>query len=76
MLMLPRNAHLRGLYWYMPLYDPQWGTSPAAVIREGDYKLIEFFGDYIDVDSNLCYTPEGRVELYNLKKDIGESEDL
>ena len=37
--------------------------SPGGAIRAGDYKLIEFFED-------------GRKELYNLKSDIGEKQDL
>jgi arylsulfatase A-like enzyme len=38
-------------------------NRPGAAIRRGDYKLIEF------------YDPPG-VEMYNLKKDIGESQNL
>ena len=36
---------------------------PGGAIRQGDYKLIERLED-------------GRVHLYNLKKDIGEKTDL
>lgn len=64
------------LYWYMPLYDHLWGATPSAVIREGDYKLIEFFGDYIDIELGYKYIPEGRTELYDLRNDIGETNDL
>lgn len=64
------------LYWYMPLYDPQWGASPAAVLREGDFKLVWFFGDYIEKENNFNYIPEGRLELYNLGEDPGEKNDL
>ena len=64
------------LYWYMPLYDILWGATPSAVIRQGDYKLIQFFGDYVDLDHGRKYIPEGRVELYNLHDDIGETRDL
>jgi arylsulfatase A len=72
-----KNQIERGyMYWYMPLYDPQWGAVPAAVVRKGDFKLIEFFGDYIDLDQDSKYITEGRVELYNLKEDIGETIDL
>ena len=35
----------------------------ASAIRSGDYRLVEFFED----DS---------IELYNLAKDIGETNDL
>jgi arylsulfatase A-like enzyme len=52
----------RALYWHYPHYGNQ-GGSPGGAIREGDYKLIEFYED-------------SRVELYNLKDDIGEQKDL
>ncbi|HJM85993.1 MAG TPA: DUF4976 domain-containing protein, partial [Candidatus Marinimicrobia bacterium] len=39
------------------------GAPPAAAVRKGDYKLILWFED----DS---------VELYNLKKDLGEQNNL
>jgi arylsulfatase A-like enzyme len=58
-----RNA----LYWHFPGYlgadGGTWRTSPGGAIREGDWKLIEFFED-------------GRIELYNLRKDIGERINL
>lgn len=65
----------RYLYFYMPLYDYQWGATPSAVIRSGDYKLIKSFGDYYDHHNDI-YIPEGRLELFNLKEDIGEKNDL
>jgi len=37
--------------------------APSAAIRAGDYKLINFFND-------------NRLELYNLKDDIGETKNL
>ena len=46
------------LYWHYPHYSDQGGT-PAGAIREGDWKLIEFFED-------------DHVELYNLALDPGE----
>ena len=58
------------LYWHFPCYlqgyTPRHGpfrTTPAAAIRMGDWKLIEFFED-------------GKLELYNLKNDLGEKTDL
>lgn len=50
------------IYWHFPHYDNP-GVKPAASVRAGDYKLIEFFED-------------NRIELYNLKDDIGEKNDL
>jgi arylsulfatase A len=66
----------RPIYFYQPLYDIQWGAVPSASMVEGDYKIIWSFGDYIDLDQNSKYIPEGRIELYNLKSDLGETTDL
>ena len=46
------------LYWHYPHYSDQGGT-PGGAIREGDWKLIEFFED-------------NHLELYNLALDPGE----
>jgi len=55
------------LYWHFPGYlgakENTWRTTPAGAIRAGDWKLQEFFED-------------GRLELYNLKADIGEKLNL
>lgn len=64
----------RPLYWYMPLYDLRWASTPAAIIREGDWKLIEYFGDWYD--DNQRYHIGQRSELYNLRQDMGESNNL
>jgi len=50
------------IYWHYPHYHGS-GHRPSGAIRAGDWKLIEFF-------------EEGRVELYNLRNDIGEQHDL
>ena len=52
----------RPLFWHYPHYGNQ-GGSPGAAIRDGDWKLIEFFED-------------GRYELYNLAEDVGEKNNL
>ena len=51
-----------GIFWHYPHYGNQGGT-PGSSVRAGDYKLIEFFDD-------------GRLELYNLRRDIGEEKNL
>ena len=57
------DAFERGpIYWHYPHYGNQGGT-PGCSIREGDYKLIEFFED-------------NHIELYNLRTDIGETQNL
>ncbi|MSV29812.1 MAG: DUF4976 domain-containing protein [Bryobacterales bacterium] len=50
------------LYWHWPHYAIPTAL-PAAAIRRGDLKLIEFFED-------------ARVELYNLAHDPGEKSNL
>ena len=52
----------RALYWHYPHYSNQGGI-PGGAIRVGDYKLFERYED-------------GRVHLYNLKDDVGETKDL
>lgn len=64
----------RSLFWYMPLYDLLWAATPCAVVRKGDWKLIEFFGDWYD--ENKQYHRGVRLELYNLRNDLGETRDL
>ncbi len=50
------------LFWHYPHYSNQ-GGRPGAAVRAGDVKLIEFYED-------------GRRELYDVKKDLGESRNL
>lgn len=64
----------RPLFQYYPFYDLRWGLTPCASIRQGDYKLIEFFGDRVDVEGR--YRPGHRLELYHLKQDLGETKNL
>ena len=52
----------RAVYWHYPHYGDQGGT-PASCIREGDWKLIKWY------DGN-------RLELFNLKDDLGEQHNL
>ncbi len=50
------------IFWHYPHYHPG-GATPHGAIRQGDLRLVEFFED-------------GRVELYDLKEDVGETKDL
>jgi arylsulfatase A-like enzyme len=50
------------LYWHYPHYANQ-GGRPGGVVRAGDMKLIEFYEN-------------DRRELYDLKRDPGESRNL
>jgi arylsulfatase A len=60
------DSHLGrdALYWHYPLAKPHFlGGSSASAIRKGDFKLIEFLNS-------------GKVELYDLKNDLAEANDL
>ena len=51
------------IYWHFPHYSNHGMQSPGGAIRDGDYKLLEYFEN-------------GTLQLFNLTKDIGEQEDL
>jgi len=61
----------RALYWHFPAYleayqsndNPNFRTTPASVIRKGDWKL-------------LFYYETRHWELYNLATDIGENHNV
>lgn len=51
------------IFWHYPHYKRGTKTPPLGAIRKGDFKLIEFYEDK-------------RLELYDLKNDIGEGRNL
>ena len=68
----------RPLFWHFPAYlqmgkkdrafedsagKPYFRTTPCSVVRLGDWKLIEYF-------------ETGKLELYNLREDLPERNDL
>lgn len=64
----------RAIFWHFPAYlqsyqridsqrDPLFRSRPCSIIRHGDWKLHEYFED-------------GGLELYNLRDDIGERNNL
>ena len=68
----------RPLFWHFPAYlemykndrafedsygKPWFRTTPVSIIREGEWKLLEYFENK-------------ELELYNLKDDIGERKNL
>ena len=62
-LLTQKGALAReAIYWHYPHYHPG-GSTPHSAVREGDWKLIEFFEDE-------------RTELYNLRRDPGEADNV
>jgi arylsulfatase A-like enzyme len=55
------------IYQHFPGYlgagADSWRTTPVTILQEGDWKLMEFLED-------------GRLELYNLRDDVGETKNL
>ena len=51
------------LYWHYPHYNQHPQSFPSGAIRSGDWKLIEDF-------------ETGKLLLYNLARDLGETNNL
>jgi len=66
LLLEGKKLNRKALFWNYPHYH---NGPPSAVIREGDYKLIEWY-------DNSLTGRNGAYELYNLKEDIGETKNL
>ena len=74
-LMGDKIMEERSFFWHFPIYlqgydiknnenrDSLFRTRPGSVIRKGEWKLHYYFEDH-------------EVELYNLKEDIGERNNL
>lgn len=60
---LKRTAIFQHMPGYLGAGKGSWRTTPVGVIQEGDWKLMEFFED-------------GRLELYDLATDLGETNNL
>ena len=67
-----KSLNRKAIFWHFPAYlqgkaegarDPYFRTRPGAAVRAGHWKLIEYFED-------------GTLELYNLKDDIAEQNNL
>lgn len=62
-LLTAQTIEPRPLFWHFPHYSNHGMQSPGGAIRDGDYKLLEYFEN-------------GTVQLFNLVNDIGEQSDL
>jgi arylsulfatase A-like enzyme len=61
-LLMGGRIQPKPLYWHFPHYSNQ-GSVPSGAVRSGAWKLIEFYED-------------GRLELFNVVRDIGETRNL
>jgi len=68
--LLKRSGPLKrkAVYWHYPHYHSS-SIGPGGAVRCGDYKLIEWY------DETICGRGN-KFELYNLKNDIGERNNL
>jgi arylsulfatase A-like enzyme len=60
---LKRDAIFQHFPGYLGSGPGLWRTTPVSLIQAGDWKLMEYLED-------------GRLELYNLSDDIGETKNL
>ncbi len=60
---LKRDAIFQHFPGYLGAGPGSWRATPVGTIQMGDWKLMEFFED-------------GRLELYNLREDVGETRNL
>ncbi len=76
------------LYWHFPAYlnayegmqnesrDSTFRTRPVSVVRKGDWKLLMYHEEWVLDGGRDNMASNNAVELYNLKNDIAEQNDL
>ena len=76
------------LFWHFPGYlqaykgmtdesrDPLFRTRPVSVIRKRDWKLLMFHEEWILDGGRKDLARNNSIELYNLKNDIAEQNNL
>lgn len=73
------------LFWHFPGYlddpvirprDPIFRTRPVTVVRKGDWKLHLYHEEWQLDGGRAALATNRAVELYNLREDIGERNDL
>jgi len=75
----------RAIFWHFPGYlssntggsrSPDFRTRPVSVIRKGDWKLHLYHEEWVLDGGRDKVDTNNSVELYNLKADISESNNL
>lgn len=76
------------IFWHFPGYleaysgltqdsrDPVFRSRPVSVIRKGDWKLLQFYEEWVLEGGREKISSNNSVELYNIKNDIGETKNL
>jgi len=76
------------IFWHFPAYleayqglkdasrDTVFRTRPVSLIRKGDWKLLMFHEEWVLDGGESQINANNSVELYNLKNDPGESNNL
>jgi arylsulfatase A-like enzyme len=79
------NLAREALFWHFPGYlddpvirprDTIFRTRPVTVVRKGDWKLHLFHEEWQLDGGREAVTTNNSVELYNLRDDIGERNNL
>jgi arylsulfatase A-like enzyme len=60
---LQRDAIFQHFPGYLGSGPGLWRTMPVSIMQSGDWKLMEYLED-------------GKLELYNLRDDLGETKNL
>ena len=75
----------KSIFWHFPGYlntavprgrDPLFRTRPVSVIRKGDWKLHLYHEEWVLDGGREKIATSDAVELYDLKSDAGERENL
>jgi len=83
-----KSINRDALYWHFPAYlqaydglqdesrDSTFRSRPVSVIRKGDWKLLMFHEEWVLDGGKEKIESNNSLELYNIKKDIGEANNL
>ncbi len=63
-----KKIQREAIYCHFPHYTPATNNYPSTSVRKGDWKLIRVYGEGENCNDGY--------ELYNLKEDIGEANNL
>ena len=83
-LLQGKKITREAIYSHHPEYVVAFAKTPCSMIRKRNYKLIHYFGDYLDPEGcePKAHSLSGRfilgarTELFDLAKDPGETRDL